>query len=168
MRAKRGRVACPRPHSWQWLPWDLSPGHLAPEAVTVTQNRIGRCGPPVSRCMCQGADVLRAVLWLWCWWLLSALVTVSSVLTLALSLHPILCPSSRLHDMSLFFRLRSQTCLPPGADAPGTHEGISRQTRAPGPPRKRWASRPGRPHGGARTARAGRSGRALWTSRSQR
>lgn len=103
MRAKKGRVACPRPRSWQWLPWDPSPGRLAPEAVTVTQNRIGHCGPPVSRCMCQGADMLRAVLSLWFWWLLFALVTVSLVLTFAVSRHPVLCPSSHLHDMSLFF-----------------------------------------------------------------
>lgn len=93
-------------------------------------------------------------------------VTVSSALRFAVSHHPGLCPLSLLHD--LFFLLHSQACLPPGPDAPRAHEGISRQTRAPGPPWKRWPSGPGRPRGGAGTAWARGSGRALWTSRPQR
>lgn len=93
-------------------------------------------------------------------------VTVSSALRFAVSHHPGLCPLSLLHD--LFFLLHSQACLPPGPDAPRAHEGISRQTWAPGPPWKRWPSGPGRPCGGAGTAWARGSGRALWTSRPQR
>lgn len=145
--------ACPRPPRWQWMGCGPSPGGW------LRRQRGGQPRPGAHARGC-GVD---GVPWSCC---RCVAVTVSSALRFAVSHHPSLCPLSLLHD--LFFLLRSQACLPPGPDAPRAHEGISRQTWAPGSPWKRWPSGPGRPRGGAGTAWARGSGRALWTSRPQR